>query len=175
MSQTLTLARPYARAAFAIARDGGRFAQWSDALGFAARIAADSQVASLLANPRLTAGDAITLLSVDGTEPAFADFLALLAENRRMTLLPEIAGLYEQLRADAEKVVRAKVTSATTLPVGELDTITAALRKRFGREVHVETAIDESLIGGALIDTGDMVIDGSLRGKLQRLQAALNQ
>ena len=175
MSQALTLARPYARAAFAIARDGGRFAQWSDALGFAARIAADSQVASLLANPRLTAGDAITLLSVDGTEPAFADFLALLAENRRMTLLPEIAGLYEQLRADAEKVVRAKVTSATTLPVGELDTITAALRKRFGREVHVETAIDESLIGGALIDTGDMVIDGSLRGKLQRLQAALNQ
>ncbi len=175
MSQALTLARPYARAAFAIARDGGRFAQWSDALGFAARIAADSQVASLLANPRLTAGDAITLLSVDGAEPAFADFLALLAENRRMTLLPEIAGLYEQLRADAEKVVRARVTSATTLPAGELDTITAALRKRFGREVHVETAIDESLIGGALIDTGDMVIDGSLRGKLQRLQAALNQ
>ena len=175
MSQALTLARPYARAAFAIARDGGRFAQWSDALGFAARIAADSQVASLLANPRLTAGDAITLLSVDGTEPAFADFLALLAENRRMTLLPEIAGLYEQLRADAEKVVRARVTSATTLPAGELDTITAALRKRFGREVHVETAIDESLIGGALIDTGEMVIDGSLRGKLQRLQAALNQ
>ncbi|WP_242101677.1 F0F1 ATP synthase subunit delta [Lysobacter sp. M2-1] len=175
MSQALTLARPYARAAFAIARDGGRFAQWSDALGFAARIAADSQVASLLANPRLTAGDAITLLSVDGTEPAFADFLALLAENRRMTLLPEIAGLYEQLRADAEKVVRARVTSAATLPAGELDTITAALRKRFGREVHVETAIDESLIGGALIDTGDMVIDGSLRGKLQRLQAALNQ
>ena len=175
MSQALTLARPYARAAFAIARDGGRFAQWSDALGFAARIAADSQVASLLANPRLAVGDAITLLSVDGAEPAFADFLALLAENRRMTLLPEIAGLYEQLRADAEKVVRARVTSATTLLAGELDTITAALRKRFGREVHVETAIDESLIGGALIDTGDTVIDGSLRGKLQRLQAALNQ
>jgi len=175
VSQALTLARPYARAAFAIARDGGRFAQWSDALGFAARISADSQVASLLANPRLAAGDAITLLSVDGAEPAFADFLALLAENRRMTLLPEIAGLYEQLRADAEKVVRARVTSATTLPAGELDTITAALRKRFGREVHVETAIDESLIGGALIDTGDTVIDGSLRGKLQRLQAALNQ
>jgi F-type H+-transporting ATPase subunit delta len=175
VSQALTLARPYARAAFAIARDGGRFAQWSDALGFAARIAADSQVASLLANPRLAVGDAITLLSVDGAEPAFADFLALLAENRRMTLLPEIAGLYEQLRADAEKVVRARVTSATALPAGELDTITAALRKRFGREVHVETAIDESLIGGALIDTGDTVIDGSLRGKLQRLQAALNQ
>ena len=175
MSQALTLARPYARAAFAIAQEAGRFAQWSDALGFAARIAADPQVASLLANPRLAAGDAVALLSVDGAEPTFADFLALLAENRRMTLLPEIAGLYEELRADAEKVVRARVTSATTLPAGELDTITAALRKRFGCEVHVETAIDESLIGGALIDTGEMVIDGSLRGKLQRLQAALNQ
>lgn len=175
MSQALTLARPYARAAFAIARDGGTFAQWSDALGFAARVATDPQVAGLLGSPRLGAADAATLLSVDGAEPAFADFLAVLAENRRMALLPEIAGLYEELRADAEKVVRAKVTSAEALPADELDGIKAALKRRFGREVEVETAVDPSLIGGALIDAGDVVIDGSLRGKLSRLQAALAQ
>jgi F-type H+-transporting ATPase subunit delta len=175
MSQALTLARPYARAAFAIAQERGRLGPWSEALGFAARVAADPQAAALLANPRFGADDAATLLSVDGAEPAFADFLALLSQNRRLALLPEIAGLYEELRAEAERVVRARVTSAAALPAAELDTIKAALRKRFGREVELETAVDESLIGGALIDAGDVVIDGSLRGKLQRLQTALAQ
>ena len=173
MTQALTLARPYARAAFAIARDGGSFAPWSDALGFAARIAADPQVMSLLGNPKLTDADAVTLLSPDGAGDGFGRFLALLADNRRLALLPEIAGLYEDLRAEAERVVKATVTSATVLPASELDTIRVALRQRFGREVEIETAVDESLIGGAVIDAGDVVIDGSLKGKLERLQAAL--
>jgi F-type H+-transporting ATPase subunit delta len=173
MSQALTLARPYARAAFSIARDGGKFADWSNALGFAARVAADPQVAGLLGNPRLADTDAVALLSPDGAEPLFGDFLALLADNRRLVLLPEIAGLYEDLRAEAERVVKARVTSAAELPAGELDTIKAALKKRFGREVEVESAVDASLIGGAVIDAGDVVIDGSLTGKHERLQTAL--
>jgi F-type H+-transporting ATPase subunit delta len=177
MSQALTLARPYARAAFSIARDAGALAGWSDALGFAARVAADPQVASLLGNPALTTNDAVTLLSPPTTTidaEAFTRFLGLLADNRRLPLLPEIAGLYDELRFEAEKVVKARVTSATPLPAAELDTIKAALKKRFGREVEVETAVDEALIGGAVIDAGDVVIDGSLRGKLGRLQAALS-
>lgn len=173
MSQALTLARPYARAAFAIARDAGKFAQWSDALGFAARLAADPQIASLLGNPKLTHDDAVVLLSPNDADQLFRDFLALLANNRRLALLPEIAGLYEESRAEAERIVKAKVTSAAALPAGELDAIKIALKKRFGREVELETAIDESLIGGAVIDAGDVVIDGSLRGKLSRLQTAL--
>jgi len=173
MSQALTLARPYARAAFAIARDGGRYAEWSNALGFAARVAADPQVASLLGNPKLTHADAVTLLSPDAADESFGRFLALLADNRRLPLLPEIAGLYDELRNEAERVVKAKVTSATALPAAELETIRAALKQRFGREVEVEAAVDESLIGGAVIDAGDVVIDGSLKGKLGRLQAAL--
>ncbi|MEO6264719.1 MAG: F0F1 ATP synthase subunit delta [Luteimonas sp.] len=173
MSHALTLARPYARAAFAIARDGGAYAPWSDALGFAARVAADPQVASLLGNPKLTDADAVTLLSPDGADENFGRFLALLADNRRLALLPEIAGLYQDLRAEAERVVKATVTSAAALPAAELDTLKAALRKRFGREVEVETAVDESLIGGAVIVAGDVVIDGSLKGKLDRLQSAL--
>ena len=178
MSQALTLARPYARAAFAIARDGGAYAPWSEALGFAAQVAADPQVALLLGNPKLTDADAVALLSPPehgaGGDENFGRFLALLADNRRLVLLPEIAGLYQQLRAEAERVVKAMVTSATTLPMAELDTIKAALRKRFdGREVEVETAVDDSLIGGAVIVAGDVVIDGSLKGKLDRLQSAL--
>ena len=115
MSQALTLARPYARAAFAIARDEKTFADWSQALGFAARIAADPQVATLLGNPRLSDAGAVTLLSPQDADPSFARFLGLLADNRRLALLPEIAGLYEELRAEAERVVKATVTSATAL------------------------------------------------------------
>lgn len=174
MSQALTLARPYARAAFAVAREAGALAGWSAALGFAARVAAEPQVAVLLDNPKLTRADVVALLSPDGAQDAFHNLLGLLFDNRRLPLLPEIAGLFDELRFEAERVVRAKVTSAATLGDGELETIKAALRKRFGREVEVETAIDESLIGGALIDAGDVVIDGSVRGKLERLQSALS-
>ena len=173
MSQALTLARPYARAAFAIARDANALPAWSDALAFAARVAADPSVAALLGNPGLTQADATTLLAPDGADALFGNFLGLLFENRRLPLLPEIAGMFDELRFEAERVVKAKVTSAVPMPAAELDTIKAALKKRFGRDVEVETAVDESLIGGAVIDAGDVVIDGSLKGKLGRLQAAL--
>ena len=174
MTQALTLARPYARAAFGLSLEGGRSAAWSQALAFAARVAADPQAQALLNHPLLSPADAVGLLAMDGSDEAFTRFLGLLADNRRLALLPEIAGLFDELRFEAEKVVKARVTSAAALPAGELDTLKAALRKRFGREVEVETAVDESLIGGAVIDAGDVVIDGSLRGKLGRLQAALS-
>ena len=173
MSQALTLARPYARAAFSIARDANALPAWSDALAFAARVAADPSVAALLGNPGLTQADATTLLAPDGADALFGNFLGLLFENRRLSLLPEITGQFDELRFEAERVVKAKVTSAVALPASELDTIKAALAKRFGREVEVEASVDESLIGGAVIDAGDVVIDGSLKGKLGRLQAAL--
>lgn len=174
MSQALTLARPYARAAFAIAKDAGTLSAWSEALAFAARVAADPQVAALLGNPRLTQVDAATLLAPENAGETFGNFLGLLFDNRRLPLLPEIAGLFDELRFEAERVVKAKVTSAATLPADELDTIKAALKRRFGRDVEIETAVDASLIGGAVIDAGDVVIDGSVRGKLERLQTALS-
>lgn len=174
MSQALTLARPYARAAFSLARDAGALPAWSDALAFAARMAADPQVAALLGNPKLTQADVAALLAPQEANETFGNFLGLLFENRRLPLLPEIAGLYDELRFEAERVVKAKVTSAVALPAAELETIKAALRKRFGREVEVETAVDDSLIGGAVIAAGDVVIDGSIKGKLHRLDAALS-
>ena len=173
MSQALTLARPYARAAFAVARDASSLPAWSDALGFAARISAEPDVAALLGNPKLTHAAAVTLLAPDAASETFGNFLGLLFDNRRLALLPEIAALFDALRFESERVVRAKVTSAVALLPAELDTIKAALRRRVGREVEVDTAIDASLIGGAVIDAGDVVIDGSLKGKLGRLQAAL--
>ncbi|HEY0335257.1 MAG TPA: F0F1 ATP synthase subunit delta [Stenotrophomonas sp.] len=173
MSQALTLARPYARAAFAIARDEGRFGPWNDALSFSAQVAGDPRVAALLLNPELGEQDAVGLLAPEGASEDYLRFLGLLAKGQRMALLPEIAGLYDQLRADAEQIVKAHITSAEAMAPAELDKIVAALRKRFGREVDVTTAVDASLIGGAVIDAGDVVIDGSLKGKLERLQNSL--
>jgi F-type H+-transporting ATPase subunit delta len=136
-------------------------------------VAADPQAQAVLKHPQLTSEKASRLLAVDGAEPSVQRFVHMLADNRRLELLPEIAGLFEQLRAEAERVVKARVTSASQLSDAELVAIRDGLKRRFGREVELETAIDESLIGGALIDAGDVVIDGSVRGKLARLQSAL--
>lgn len=174
MSSTLTLARPYARAAFALARESSRLQPWSDLLGFAAAVASDPRVQTLLGHPRLVAGEGVALLLPPGdSDPTFAQFLTVLADNGRLSLLPEIAGLYAEQMAEAQRVVKAKITSATPLDAAELATLQGALKKRFGREVEIETALDPELLGGAVIDAGDVVIDGSLRNKLARLQTAL--
>ena len=175
MSQSLTLARPYARAVFAMAREQQRLPQWSSMLGFAARAVAEPQVASLLGNPTLPAQAMVDVIVPQGdVDPLFTQFLSVLADNRRLAVLPEIAGLFDSLRAEDEKIVRATITSATPLAEDEVAKLRASLVKRFGREVQVETAVDPALIGGAVIDAGDVVIDGSLRGQLGRLQAALS-
>jgi len=173
MSSALTIARPYARAAFALARDSS-MPLWSIRLGFAAQIAADARVQSLLGNPALEAADAVALVAPPGPPDAhFAQFLGVLADNGRLALLPDIYAIFTQLRAEAERVVRAKVTSATPLDEAELGKLRVALAKRLGTQVEVTTAVDPDLIGGAVIDAGDVVIDGSLRNKLARLQTAL--
>lgn len=174
MSQALTLARPYARAAFSVARDANAFADWSNALGFAARVAADPQATELLDNPKFSRAEVVSVLAPEGASPIFTNLLELLFDNGRLALLPEIAGLYNELRREAEQIVKAKVTSAAELTATELETIKAGLRRRFGRDIEVETAIDASLIGGALIDADGVVIDGTLKGKLGRLQTALS-
>ena len=97
----------------------------------------------------------------------------MLAENRRIGLLPEISALFDQQRAEAERVVKATVTSAQPMDEAGLAKLRESLRKRFGQDVEITTAVDAALIGGAVIDTGDVVIDGSIRTKLARLGAAL--
>lgn len=173
MSQSLTHARPYARAAFAAAQGQDQLAHWSQALMLAAQVAAQPEVGHLLGHPALTSANVQALLAPKESFPEFERFVQLLAYNRRLRVLPEISGMFEQLRMEAERTVKAHVTSAAELSPGELENLVAALRKRFDREVEVTTAVDPSLIGGAVIDTGDLVIDGSIRNKLARLQASL--
>ena len=174
MSSSLTLARPYARAAFTLAQANDALPQWSMRLGFAAQIALDARVQALLGHPRLTAAEAVELLLPPGApDEVFGKFLEELAENGRLQLLPDIAALYAQLRAEAERVVKATITSATKLDESELARLRAALIKRLGSEVEIVTAVDPELIGGAVIDAGNVVIDGSIRNKLTRLESAL--
>lgn len=176
MSTAITLARPYARAAFALAREQERLQAWSDQIDFAAKLASNDQVRALLTSPSMNSDAAVILLAPDyDLDPDFAQFLRVLEANDRLPLLPEIAQLFEQARAEAERVVNVKITSATTLAAAEMDTISSALRRRFGSDIALTCLVDPDLIGGAVIDAGDVVIDGSLRTKLERLRTALTQ
>jgi len=174
MSQTLTLARPYARAVFKMAREQQRMPQWSNLLNWSARAVAEPAVQSLLGNPGVSPQALTGIVVPPGDiDPLFQQFLSVLADTRRLDVLPEIAGLFDALRAEEERTVRATITSANPLAEDEVAKLRASLVKRFGREVVVTTAVDPALIGGAVIDAGDVVIDGSLRSKLERLGAAL--
>ena len=173
MSQAITLARPYARALFMLANESNQLKQISESLSFSAQTAVVPEFAALLGNPRISTEQLLGLLQNPDNNDSLNQFLAVLAENNRLALLPEVSALYEQLRAESELVLKANITSAAPLSEAELAKLVVALKKRFNREVEVQTAIDESLIGGAIIDTGDLVIDGSVRNKLARLKANL--
>lgn len=175
MSSALTLARPYARAAFELARNGGALAAWSEKLAFSAQLAANPELAELLGNPRLGAAQQLALLLPAGeaSDSAYASFLSLLADNSRLVVLPQIVELYEHHRADAEKTLTVNVRSAAAIEAEQQQRLKAALSKRFERDVHLSIHIEPELLGGAIIDAGDVVIDGSLRGKLDRLKTGL--
>lgn len=173
MSQAITLARPYARALFLLAKEAGLLKSVSESLIFSAQASVVPELATLLGNPRVSDAQLLDLLSPVEANETMQRFLTVLAENNRLALLPEVSELFEQLRAESERVLKANITSAVVLSDAELSKLTDALKKRFGREVEVQTSVDASLIGGSIIDTGDLVIDGSVRNKLARLNAGL--
>ena len=183
MADNNTIARPYAQAVFEIARDAGELGGWGESLDKAGAVLADGQVAEFLGNPTLN--DERRLEFLDGLfSKAGADLLAggnargtnfvkLLLEYDRVAVLPEIAEHFEALRAEVENTVDVTVTSATELSDDQKKAIAAALEERLGRSVNIETEIDEDLIGGAVIRAGDVVIDGSVRARLDGLTNVL--
>ena len=178
MAELTTAARPYARAAFEVARDHGRLDRWSEMLTFMAAVVRDPTMRALLDSPRLDSEQATALfMSVcEGyVDEQGENFVNLLAENRRLVLLPEIAAVYEHYRADAEGKIEAEVIAAHDIGPGQLAAIGTALKARLGRDVSLTTRIDPTLLGGAVIRAGDLVIDGSIRGKLNRLSVVLGR
>ena len=176
MADRATIARPYARAAIAHAQEAKDLAAWSSLLGAAATAAADKRVARLIGNPHVTGDELVELLgglSKQAAGEGGKNFLRALAANRRLALLPEIAAQFEALRAELENVVDVEVIAAREIAAPQQKKLETALAKRLGREVRMHTRIDESLIGGAIVRAGDLVIDGSLKGRLERLGSAL--
>jgi F-type H+-transporting ATPase subunit delta len=176
MAEKVTIARPYAKAAFEYARDHKRFAEWSQVLQTAAAVVRDERVERLLTNPRVTPQDLAALIA-DASGPALDDhsrsFIRTLAENRRLGVLPQIAATYEVYRAEVENIADVQVTSAAALDDAQRRRLTEALKKRLKREVRLTCDVDPSLIGGAIVRSGDLVIDGSLKARLERLTAQL--
>lgn len=172
------LARPYARAVFQLAQEHKALAGWADTLELLGLIAGDERVARVLRAPRVSAEDRVELIrsiAGDKLDAGGDNFVRLLAENGRLPLLPEIRQQFEAQRATAEGRVDARVTSAIKLDKQQQERIAKALGKRLDREVRLECEVDESLLGGAVIHAGDMVIDGSLRGRLRRLGSQLGR
>ena len=172
MAERLTIARPYAKAVFVLARDAKQLPQWSEIVGIAASVVSDERVKPLLDNPHVLPQQLVDLICDVGGEPfdrRARNFLAAMAENHRLGFLPEIAQLYGKMRADYERVLDVTVASAVELSNEQRERFAAALRKRFDRDVRLHTRIDSNLLGGAVVQADDLVIDGSVRGGLAQL------
>lgn len=175
MAELTTIARPYAQAAFATARDQNNLLGWSQALERVAQVICDPQLRSLISHPRIQAEQLSTLILEMGQspDPMFSNFVRVLAESRRLNVFTQIAELFELYRAEAERTQKVEVRSAFALTSEQQARIAAAMKKRLGREVLLEVEVDPSLVGGVVIRAGDQVVDGTVGAQLQRLAQAL--
>ena len=177
MAELKTVARPYTKAAFEFANDKGALDQWSAMLATLSGVAADSDMAKILSNPSLSSEQkAGTLISVceDYLDESGKNLIHLLAENDRLALLPEMSKQFEQLKAVLQQSVDIEVTTAYELDEQQQQKLTQALSAKLGRDVKMTTEVDQTILGGVVIRTQDLVIDGSVRARLAKLAEALN-
>lgn len=176
MATITTLARPYAKAAFGFASTAAALDAWSGMLALAAGAATEPVLVERMRNPGLTRdrkADDLLMVCEGHTTPEFENFIRTLAENDRLPLIPVIAELFEQYKAEHDRSIAVEVESAFEMTDDQQKTLATALTKRFDRTVTPHVTINPSLIGGVLIRAGDLVIDGSVRGKLAKLAEAL--
>jgi F-type H+-transporting ATPase subunit delta len=181
MADFETAARPYARAIFELASEEGKLEQWQEKLQATAAIAADDEMQSMFDLPSVLASD-LSALFVSVAEGAgieiddnFRNLVMLLAENDRLGALPAIAGIFDVLKRDAEGKIEVRVRSARKLSAKQEEKIAESMASRLGKEVSITTEIDESLIAGAIVTAGDLVIDGSASGRMDKLSLALSK
>ena len=176
MSDAITTARPYAQAAFDEAQTLGALKPWSEMLLSLAEVANHADVRSVVSNPQ------VAREQIDGLMAAFVDddastqkrnFVRVLVDNQRVLLLPEIADIFESLKAEAEKTVNVVVDSAFELSADQRAKIASALKQRFGQEITLACNVNQELLGGIVIRAGDKVIDGSARTRLSEMANAL--
>lgn len=176
MADLSTLARPYAKAVFELAQDSGKLKDWSAQLAAIASAVADPQLGKLVGHPTLTKAQLAAVIGEALGKQLNSEgqsLLRLLTENARLKSAGFIAEQYEALRAEAESRVDVDITTAVAVENAQQEALAAAIKKRLSRDVAVQWHTDEALIAGAVIRAGDLVIDGSVRGELERLQVAL--
>ena len=178
MAEKATIARPYARAAFAYARQAKAIAAWGDTLNNAGAVVADARVKKLIGNPKIPAKQLVDFVAdaVSGSGKLDANvrnFLDELVRNRRFALLPQVAAMFDEMRNEIENVADVQVTSAVALNDAQRGRLADSLKKRLKKDVRLHCDVDASLIGGAVIRSGDLVIDGSLRARLAALSGAM--
>tara|TARA_R110002096_G_scaffold30537_2_gene90940 strand:+ start:2224 stop:2760 length:537 start_codon:yes stop_codon:yes gene_type:complete len=178
VSELTTAARPYARAAFDFASAKGVTEQWAEMLEFCAAVAEDATMKAALDQPSLNrqrSAELFNEICADKLDEHGKNFIKALADNDRISLLPDIAVLYHHYQTEAEGTVDAQLISAMEISEQQIEAISASLAKRLGKKVAMTTSIDETLIGGAIIRAGDMVIDGSVRGRLENMSTMLTK
>jgi F-type H+-transporting ATPase subunit delta len=181
MADFETAARPYAKAMFELAQDEGKLDQWQEKLSLAAAIAVDPDMGAFLEQPDVLPRELgeLFLSVVAGagldSDANFDNAIRLLAENSRLAALPAIAGQFETLKREAEGKIEVRVRSAQELSAEQQDKIAKSMAKRLGKEVSISAEIDDSLIAGAVITAGDLVIDGSASGRIEKLSLAVNK
>ena len=178
MAEIATIARPYANAVFEIAKKRRTIDEWARELTVMAAVAAQPAIQEVIDSPAVTSlQKSTTLARVCGDEISREgkQFLQVLARNKRLHLLTEISAQFEELRAQEEASLEVEVISAYSLNEAEEQRLVEALGRRFKKEIHLTSRVDESLLGGAIIRAGDTVIDGSVRGKLNRLGESIQR
>ena len=177
MAENVTIARPYAEAIFALADAGGALGRWSQTLAVMATVAANPELRAATGDPNLSADQVYGLFAGACGDLATEaqNLVRVLIENGRLATLPEIRDIYEELKNAREGVVDAVITSAYPLDNSQLSALVAELEQRFKRKVKPEVNVDAALIGGVRMQVGNEVIDGSVRGKLAAMAAALTK
>lgn len=176
MSELATLARPYAAAVFKRAKETGTTAKWSQSLAFMSAVLSDEEISVVADNPKVSK-ERLSALMLDicqgQVDEENANFLKLLVQNNRLTLLPYITEIFETYKADDEGYIDVEVTTAYAFSKEEKQTFASKLEKTLSKKVHMNVTVDKSLIGGVLVRAGDRVIDGSIKGQLQQLAKRL--
>lgn len=177
MAELSTLARPYAKAVFQAAVDAGEVQAWSDMLAYAGQVSENEEMGAVLSHPGLTGTQqAQTFIDVcgDNLNATGQNLVTVLAENKRIPLLPQILEQFEHLKAELEKSVDVQIISAFEVSDETKQRLTQALKAKLAKEVTVTTTVDSTLVGGAIIRAGDLVVDGTVKGKLAKLAEAMN-
>jgi len=176
MAELITVARPYAEAAFRAGLDAKDLAGFSEQLQLAAAVAGDKQMSALLANPKVDARQKMDLFqSVTSNKlgSALKNMVDMLVENHRTVLLPLISDHFDKLKRGHESVLKVRIVSAFPISDAEKDGLVQALAKKYGKQIVAEVVVDASLIGGANIEIGDEVIHASVRDTLDKMAVAL--